>query len=234
MVAENNIVWAGISRAVRAPSREDRDLFETIGPFTFLSGSDFKSEKLISYELGYRTQPLPALSFSISGYYNIYQDLRDLEFSNGTLPVIFANDMQGNTYGVEAWASYHLTSWWRLDPGIVWLHENLSFKPGSAGLGGIAAAGNDPTHQLRLRSTMDLPHNTSLAVELRRIGRPRNPTVQPYTEMNASIGWQATPNLHFSLTGANLLHASHQEFVSTSFPATRVGRSVFFNLRVTY
>ena len=64
--AVGHLVWAGISRAVRIPSRFDADLQFTGGQsFTVLRGSDtFRSERVITTEGGYRTY---AVSKSPSG-----------------------------------------------------------------------------------------------------------------------------------------------------------------------
>ena len=99
-VSENNLLWAAVSQAVRAPSRLDRDLFEAVGPVVVLRGGDFQDERLTAYELGYRSQPTAKSSLSISTFYNVYRDLRSAEFSPGfELPVMFANGMSGDTDG---------------------------------------------------------------------------------------------------------------------------------------
>ena len=59
---DRQTLWSAVSRAVRTPSRLDRDL-------VFLPGKDFHSEELVAYELGYRTQPAERLSLSIAAFY---------------------------------------------------------------------------------------------------------------------------------------------------------------------
>ena len=72
-LSDSNFLWAAVSRAVRTPSRLDRDLEE---PHILALAPDFQSEKLIAYEVGYRAQPTPQTSLSVSFYYNQYSDLR--------------------------------------------------------------------------------------------------------------------------------------------------------------
>jgi iron complex outermembrane receptor protein len=79
----NQLVWAAVSRAVRTPSRLDRDLYT---PALINGGPDFTSEDLIAYELGYRAQPTDRFWFSASAYYNVYDKLRTLE---ATTPAIY-------------------------------------------------------------------------------------------------------------------------------------------------
>ena len=62
---------AQASRAVRAPSRIDREFFSPAAPpFVIAGGPDFESEVSNVYELGYRAQATRELSFSITGFYH--------------------------------------------------------------------------------------------------------------------------------------------------------------------
>ena len=237
-VSENNLLWAAVSQAVRAPSRLDRDLFEAVGPVVVLRGGDFQDEGLTAYELGYRSQPTAKSSLSISTFYNVYRDLRSAEFSPGfELPVMFANGMSGDTDGLEAWGNYQMSEWWRMSAGGNWLHENLHFDPGSSGIGGIALAGDDPSYQVALRSTMTFTRGGLLYLELRHIGALPSPVSPSYTELNAHVSWAVSHAITLALTGSNLIHPHHLEFGTTAAPlqlgATGVesGRSVFFEVQ---
>ncbi len=237
-VSDNNLLWAAVSRAVRAPSRLDRDLFEVLGPVVYLRGADFQDEKLTAYELGYRSQPSAKSSLSISTFYNVYSDLRNAQYSPGpALPAMFANGMSGNTYGLEAWGNYQMSEWWRMSAGGNWLHENLHFDPGSGDIGGIAIAGDDPSFQIALRSTMNFPRGWLLYLDLRHVGALPSPDSPGYSELNAHVSWTASHALTWALTGSNLLHPHHLEFGTTAAPlqlgATGVesGRSVFFEVQ---
>ena len=56
ILSSNQALWAAVSRAVRTPSRIDQDLSEAAPPHFVLlkGGSDFTSESVVAYELGYR------------------------------------------------------------------------------------------------------------------------------------------------------------------------------------
>ena len=207
-----NFLWAAVSRAIRAPSRLDEDFIETLGPVVELHGGVFQPETLVAYEVGYRAQPSARLSASLSGFYNVYSNLRSFDLTAGGLPITIGNQMEGETYGLEFWGAYQATAWWRLTAGANWLHEDLRFKPGSVSIGGIASAGDDPDYQLSLRSAMDLPHGITLDLDLRRVGALPSPATAAYTELGGRIGWPVTRNVELSLSGANLLHAHHLEF----------------------
>ena len=233
------LLWLAVSRAVRAPSRIDRDLFEMVGPVLVIRGGDFQPEKLTAYELGYRAQPSPSAAISISTFYNVYTDLRSVETTPRTFyPVMFANEMAGHTYGAEVWGNYRLTDWWRLTAGANWLHESLHFQPGSSQIGGTALAGDDPTYQASVGSTIDLTREWLLNVNLRRIGALPNPTSPAYTEADARISWDVSRWAEISLTGSNLLHAHHLEFGTAGTPlqlgptGVESGRSIFLQGRL--
>src|SRR5882672_4073362 len=80
MPKPDQTLWGAASRAVRAPSRIDRDFFFPGQPPYFLVGdSTFDSEVLYAYELGWKSRPLSDLTTSISTFYNVYDKLRSLE-----------------------------------------------------------------------------------------------------------------------------------------------------------
>ncbi len=57
-VTQDHVLWASVSRAVRTPSKIDRELQV---PGYLLPAPRFHSEKLTAYEAGYRGQPLADL-----------------------------------------------------------------------------------------------------------------------------------------------------------------------------
>ncbi len=213
-VDDRAMLWAAVSRAVRSPTPFDRDVVEKLGSAVFLiGGPDFQPEKVTAYEVGARMQPSSRLSFSVSAYYNVYDNLKSIEVApGGFLPLRWGNMMQGDTYGVEAWGELQATDWWRLTAGVNVQHESLSFKPGASGILGVAQAGDDPHHQASLRSSMNLPHNIILDADLRYIGALPAPAVPAYVELGARIGWYATKDWEIAVSGANLLHGRHLEY----------------------
>ena len=134
-------LWSAVSRAIRTPSRIDRELES---PGLLAPSPNFQSEKLTAYEVGYRGQPTPRSSLSVSAFYNVYSDLRTDALTNGGLPIVLMNGLAGDTYGVEAWATYSITDWWRLKPGVNWLHKNLTLNPGATDFSGAAGRGPGP------------------------------------------------------------------------------------------
>ena len=131
-LSEQQILWSAISRAVRTPSRIDRELFLRVDDpdLRIDGGPDFESEELLAYELGYRVQPFSRLGLSLAAYYNDYDDLRSRE-SRPADVVELANGLEGESYGAELTADYRVTDWWRLRAGYTELRIELRPKPGS-------------------------------------------------------------------------------------------------------
>jgi iron complex outermembrane receptor protein len=205
------LVWGAISRAVRAPSRIDREFFVNAPPALNLRGGpDFTSEIVDVFEIGYRAQPLAEVSYSVSAFHNIYDKLRSLEPVGGGVTVI-GNKMQGTEDGLEAWGNYQATKNWRLSVGGFVLKQRLNFKPDS-GDTNIAAAGNDPAHQFIARSSLDLPDRSQLDVMARYVGALPNPSVPSYLAVDVRYGIPLRRDLELSLVGQNLLDAPHAEF----------------------
>jgi iron complex outermembrane receptor protein len=240
-LSDSALLWAAASKAVRAPSRLDRDLAEELGPVMIIKGGDFQDEKLTAYELGFRSQPTTNSSVSISTFYNVYTDLRSVEYSpGGVLPAMFGNLMAGDTYGLEVWGNYQVNEWWRLSAGTNWLHEDLHFEPGSSGFGGTALAGDDPSYQVSLRSTMNIGSRWILNFDLRQIGALPSPVSPSYTELNAHLSWALSSAMTIDLTGSNLIHPQHLEFGTTAAPlqlgstGVETGRSVFVDFKAKF
>ncbi|MDP2010452.1 MAG: TonB-dependent receptor [Phenylobacterium sp.] len=227
--ADHALFWGAVSRGVRTPSRFDRDL---INPGLIAGGPTFVSEELIAYEAGYRGQPSPNLSVSVSAYYNVYDDLRTVEsFTPAVFPLEIRNGMRGETYGVEAWASWQVRAGWRLTAGANALRKDLSLDPSSRDTFGVNFAGNDPSYQLSLRSHMSLTPTLDLDIDLRSIDDLKSPAVAAYTELGARLAWRVTDQVELAVIGDNLLNDQHLEFVNGSVPRREIPRSVRASLR---
>lgn len=229
-VSDTSLLWAAASRAIRSATPFDRNVDEVLGGSLFLVGSpEFKPEKVTAYEVGYRGQIGSMFSVSASGFYNLYGNLRSLEFGPELLPLQWGNAMEGDTYGVELWGNYQVLEWWRLAFGFNELRENFHFQAGSSGLLGIAQAGDDPNHQASLRSSMNFG-NFTFEADLRSIGSLPNPEVPAYTELNARLDWHISKHWAMALSGSNLLHPYHEEF--TTPPSERITRAVYADVRL--
>jgi iron complex outermembrane receptor protein len=209
-VSSSRLVWGSVSRAVRIPSRLDRELFvPATPPFLFAGGPNFRSEISKVIELGYRAQPASNVSYSVTAFHHIHDRLRSLEATPGG--IVFGNTIEGTTSGLETWGSYQVNNAWRLAAGLMALKQNLKPKPGSADIGGASALGTDPNHQWTLRSTLDITPRHEFDVWVRHVGALSFSTVPSYTAVDARLGWRPSRNFELSLTLQNLFEPQHSE-----------------------
>lgn len=229
-VTPNHLLWTAASRAVRAPSRLDHDVFVPgAPPFLLNGGSTVRSEVAKVFELGYRGQPSSRLSYSVTGFHTIYDHLRTQEIDPSQTFLIFSNDMEGKSDGIETWGTFQATSYWRLSAGFATLRERLHLKPGSNDTSAPLQSGQDPAHSLQLRSSLDLTSNSNVDATVRHVSALSNPSVPQYTTLDLHYGWRPQRDLELNITGQNLIGHRHSEF---SDPSTRteIGRSVFINV----
>jgi len=231
-LSQQQALWAAISRAIRAPSRIDRDL--VVPPATFGS-PDFESEKLRAYELGYRVQPREQLSFSLAGFYNDYNDIRSEEQVNppAPFPLVFGNGQKGASYGAELTADYHVTNWWRLRAGHTELRVHIRPEPGSTDNSHGKAEAADSNHYFTLRSSFDLPQHFEFDPAFRYVSRITNTiaAVPGYSELDLRLAWKPRPKVELSVVGQNLLHDHHVEY-GVLPTLQEIERTVF--VRLTY
>jgi iron complex outermembrane receptor protein len=220
----HHMIWAAVSRAVRSPSRIDRDFFIPGEPPFFLAGGpNFESETVLAYELGYRVRPASRVSLSLATFYNSYDHLRSVETNGPSLTV--ANGLRGQSWGAELSGEYRATDWWRLRGGYTYLHKDIWSKPGRTDINAGTSEGNDPEHQFVLHSILDLPHGFQLDLVGRYVDSLPAPYVPGYFTFDARLAWRYR-NLELSIIGQNLSEPRHPEFGN---PATRqeIPRSVF-------
>ena len=204
------LLWAALSRAVRAPSPLDRDIvLPPKPPYLIAGGPGFQSEVAYVAELGWRAQPTPSLSYSATLFQNWWERLR-----SGEPPpdAHVQNMIAGTTAGFEAWASWQAASSWRLTAGYDLLREHLRVQAGSTDPTGPSALGNDPRSQWSLRSSLDVTATQEFELALRRVAALPAPAVPAYTTADLRYAWRFQPGWTAAVVGRNLLGRSHAEF----------------------
>jgi len=225
-------MWAAVSRALRTPSRIDRELFARVSADSFLAGGPgFHSEEELAYELGYRHQQ-GSLALSVATFYSRYHGLRSLEqvYVNPLAPdtVVIGNGQDGESYGAELTADYRVTDRWRLRAGYTELRVHVWPNPGSTDMSRGATESQAPDRQFFLLSSVDLPAHLGLAAWFRAIDDINNQVVPAYAELNVTLTWRPTSKVECSLVGQNLLHSRHREFGAAASPTRRdIQRGVY-------
>ena len=234
----DNLLWVAATRALRTPSRIDRDLY-VVGAgseppsWVVVGDAGFGPERANVLEAGYRGQWGPAVGYAITAFVADYDELRTLEPRDGQ-PSVFRNLGQARTRGIELGARWQVLPGWRLSGGGVLQDIDTTVEAGSRDVTGrTGLATNDPSHYWRLHSAHELAPGLQLDAELRGAGRLPRPAVPSYHALDLRLGWQVARGIELSVTGRNLLHGAHPEFGP---PLTRqsVGRSVVFNLSARF
>jgi iron complex outermembrane recepter protein len=257
---DDHAVWASVSRAVRTPARSDRDMrlvaavlpplsAENPAPFpgivTVDGNDDFHSEVLLAYEVGYRVQPWTAVSFDLALFYNDYDRLTSFEPRAEDLsnvpsyiryPLFFANDLEGEIYGGELAADWHVADWWLLRGSYSYLQIQLHQPAGSLDITLDDDERAGPHHQFVLRSLADLPHNLQLDVGLRYVDSLPAKGIASYVGLDMRLGWRPWQHLDFSIVGQNLIEARHAEFSPSIIreQQTQVQRAVYGKVTWTF
>ncbi len=241
----SHAVWASASRGVRIPSRNNSDLrllapagaANGIPVFLAVTGNpNLESERLKAYELGYRYQPHPVLSFDLATYYN---DYRDLIVTRQAVPEFlpdriilhtpFINGPAAQSHGAE------LSAKWR-----PW--SRLSISTGITELRGSRdAIQASPQHIFNVQSRVDLPHRVELDAALYHYGEVPPGSASPTAPLQAiptlnrvdlGTAWHVKPQWTLAVWGRNLQSDRHRETRDTVFldQAGDVPRSVVFKL----
>jgi iron complex outermembrane receptor protein len=225
--SDSHLFWGAATRAVRAPSRFDRDVVNPPRPpFAIQGGPNFVSEVAKVYEIGYRGQPARRLAYSITAFRHDWEKLRSA--TQPPLPLFLVNNVEGFINGIEAWATYQPIAAWRLMGGFTTLREHLGVRPGINDPVGPrnATLANDPDHQWMVRSSFDLPGPHELDIMLRRVASLPLQAVPGYTAFDARWGWKVSPGLEVSLTLQNLFDRQHAEFGAAP-GRSEFGRTLF-------
>jgi iron complex outermembrane receptor protein len=238
-ISADQALWAAISRAVRTPSRIDRDLSEAAPPYLVVvtGGRKYTSETVMAYELGYRAQLTSRFTSSISSFYNVYDDVRSVSATPNTiLPYFFANNLAGQNYGLEFSGNYQVLDGWSLHAGYTLLEEHLHVKPGQFDVNNGRYETADPQHQLSLRSSLNLPGRIEFDAGLRWVDTLHNTTgtVPSYFELDTRLAWHAGERLEMSIVGQNLLHNHHPEYGLQGPMREEIQRSIYGRLAWRY
>ncbi|RMD84582.1 MAG: TonB-dependent receptor [Candidatus Dadabacteria bacterium] len=197
---------------------------------------DYDSEKLVAYELGFRSQPLENFSLDVATFFNDYDDLRTVSPRLGpdgkpaafletdplpphlVLPWDAGNAMTAHTWGVEVVADWWPLDGWRLRGGYTYFEMSVdlpaSLPPETVGPG---ADGASPEQQAFLRSLLDLPYDLEFDVNLRWVDELPSVDVRSYGTADLRLGWRPREDLEISLVGQNLLDDKHMEFGGSDF-----------------
>lgn len=243
---ETHSMWGAISRSVRTPSRIEHDAKINAGAFAIppsqgglvtyvqLNGNkETESEKVWSYELGYRVRPTDKIFLDATVFYNKYEDLINatpmgipsitnmLDSMYILAPFQVTNGMDGETYGVELSAQWSIKEWWRLTAGYTWFNFNELNRGQSQEARQGFSEGENAEHRFSLISYMDLPGNFEFngvlyyVDSLPELGFADSEEIDSNVRLDLNISYHPTKNWTITVGGRNLLEESSQEFTET-------------------
>jgi iron complex outermembrane recepter protein len=236
----HHMVWVAVSRALRAPSRNDSNLVVSFGSFPAPDGTPtvlrltanpyYKDEHLVAYEAGYRARLTGRVSVDLAAYFNSYKDVETTEpstpFTESTpaplhfvQPFTYENLMYGETHGIEIAANWMLTRRWTLSPGyaLEQPHMHTSLMSQDTITPHFVENGA-PRHSAQLRSHLDFGRGVawdafaSFVDRLSHQGYSTQDMIPPYTRLDTSLTWSPRERVSVSVVGQNLLRDHHLEF----------------------
>ena len=251
---ERNSFWAAVSRSVRTPSRLEHDgiintkpIKQPFNPFgmplvpRLITDGNLNSEKLLSYEVGYKSRPLDNLYIDFTAFYNHYRDLA-AGFTSGTafleteasipylvIPTKIGNEFNAETFGIELSGSWSITDWWRLSTGLSWFGNNFLDENGYTDPRSEFQENSESKHQLSLVSYMDLPGQLELNCMFFCVDDLASINVDAYTRFDINLAWHANDTLTMILGGRNLFDPHHPEYdsISAGIYSSQIPRTVY-------
>lgn len=249
--ARGQTLWAAVSRAVRTPSRLERDLtlaavldpdqplFARVEP-----NPGFVSERVVAYETGWRVQPRRDVWFDVAFFLNDYERLVSVEpfpavtggeLPGTTIPYRFGNGVEGRGRGGELSAGWSPVPWWTLAGTYSYLSLDLHASEGSRDTTTAAATeGDGPRHQGTLRSSWSLPGRTRLDATFRALSRLPNQRVPGYATLDLKLTVRPLDGLDIGIVGQNLLTDRHPEFAGGTPASIEVPRSGFLEVMLAW
>ncbi len=252
--AQDHLLWASVSRAVRSPSRVEHDSVFIVdkivqpGVVAALVGNKgYDAEELIAYELGYRFQPYDNMTVDLTAFYNDYDQLRSftptgITFPAQTAPVAvlnmkFENKLYGESYGFEMAVDWRLSEKWDLRASYAFFdlqlhHDSLSSNKALS----EAFEGQSPEHQINLSSSYQLSRHLKLNLIGRYVDQLPASNIGSHIDFDVGLHWEVAKNLNIGLFGKNLLHKQRYQYRQTVLApeSTQIEREGYLTVELRF
>jgi len=239
-------LWAAVTRAVRTPSRIEEDFtltdFLVSTPFPIYLEIDgnrkLSSERLLSYEAGYRALITPKLYLDLAIFHNHYDNLIDLGAQVNTVdtsPIFhvtahfpWANGIEGNGDGFEIAPDWKPNNWWQMKTSYSYMNLDLHNMPGNTDTGTVRNdEGSAPHNQVSFQSRFNLPHGFEFDQTYRYVSALPAQNVDGFSTADLHFAWAINKQVGFSVMGENLFQPEHDEFRHDPGPMVGIRRSIY-------
>lgn len=249
----NASLWAAVSRAVRTPSRIEKDILYNIMVVDSPGGQmllqtvgnpDFLSETLMAYEGGVKVMPHTTLSFDITGFYNRYsnlqtQDARDPSLNPAPPPpllqsFIFSNRAKAETYGVEGSSTWQVSPQLKLNFGYALLEADFTYPPDL--FDSVAELKAFSKSQFHLRSYLDITKELQFDTLLYYTSKMSSVSIPGHTRLDFRLSWQPHPRLALCVALQDAFDNGRVEFSdnSTGLISSRMRRNIYGKITTTF
>jgi iron complex outermembrane receptor protein len=254
-------VWAGVSRAIRSPSRIDENLqltgfvgFIPLAPppvpsfplFLEVAGNPkFVSEKLLAYEAGYRRLFTSRFYVDVSAFYNVYTDLTNygsIVLTSAAVPapphllyvVTYGNGLRGATDGIEIAPDWKITDRWQLKGSYSYLHMGIKPSvPGGDSGTAMMDNGSSPHHEVVVQSLFNLPARFEFDPTYRYVSKLPLQSVNSYSTMDLRLSRKLGKQIELSVMAKNLFQPHHSEFSGDPGPLVGIERTAYAKITWT-
>jgi iron complex outermembrane receptor protein len=226
----------------------------------FAGNADFRSEKVIAYEAGYRNLLRRRVAVDVASFFNRYSSLESFGVGQPflqtgpvrrmVLPIRVENNNRGYTYGVDVASTWSLNSRWRVYANYSWLRvhvssaaqERPSFEQGAPGPSPpailfyeIAGSGRNPQHMAQVRSSIDVTPAWSVDAGVHRVSELAGVRIPGYTRADLHLNWRLRGGLQLSAGFNDVFNPSHREMLSEErISGSEMRRGPYVKLTWTY
>ncbi len=228
--------WVSFSRALRTPSRTERDssirFFDpgSSKAVELTSTKQLKTEQMLSYEGGYRWQVNPRLNIDVSGYYHDYKRLIGFDLVSGNVSsVVIETAYRGKA---TIWGFEIAVDWRPVDRLIIRSHYSYIDDHSIKKMMSSSNQQTVPHHQILISAGWDITSQVQLNLTGHFVDEISDQQISAYYGLDANLIWQPVKNLELSFVGQNLLDSEHAEFNEKTVETqpTEVKRSIYGKL----
>lgn len=232
---ESSSAWASVSRAVRLPSRLERDgqmVISDVGgviPVVLNGSSSITAEEMIAYEVGYRDQPTEWFTFDLAMFYNVDQGLANFRVDGAPTNLQFFNGGNSDSYGLELAGQVEMNDKWRIFSWYSFIRTIGEVSP-QAVVPALDVETGVPRHQVFMMSSWDLRDDLQFDLISRYVDNVSALNIPSYISMDCRVAYRPKEHMEISLVGQNLLDPHHPEYGSSLFVhevPTEVQRGVY-------